>query len=150
MIPKCSNLIGLHHFFDVKNDGKDDKLKLKCRLTPHGNRDKDKKDIRKDSSTAQFPIIRLTLSIFSILQFSITTLDVKSTYLQRGSISRDVCIRPPKGWTKSRFIAWKLKNYTYKLVEFGRIWKLVVQDWMAFMSLFEVPGLVLIRTTTRG
>lgn len=76
-IPKGSNLIRSNYFVEDKKDGNDDKLKLKCRLAPNGNRDSYEEDIRKDSSTAEFHTIRLILSLFTILQFLIASLDVK-------------------------------------------------------------------------
>ena len=61
-IPKNANLISSHCFFQIKFDGHDKKLKLKCRLVPHGNKDKEKDNIRSDSSTAQFTVIRALLT----------------------------------------------------------------------------------------
>ena len=62
-IERGANLISSHQFFTVKNDGESGKLKLKCRMVPHENRDKEKELVRKDSSTAQFPILRLLISL---------------------------------------------------------------------------------------
>ena len=89
-IQKNGNIICSHHFFNVKQDGEQDKLKLKCRLVPHGNKDVDKDEVRKDSATAQFSIIRLLLSLAVIFQFNIASLDVKSAYLQAGEFPRDI------------------------------------------------------------
>lgn len=60
--------------FELKKHGNDDKLQLKSRPTPAETLDKDNDDICEDSSTVQFVIIRLILSLFTILQFSIATL----------------------------------------------------------------------------
>ena len=57
-LPKGSNIISSHAFYQVKKDGVDEKLKLKCRLVPHGNRYKQKDEIRKDSATC--PILHHT------------------------------------------------------------------------------------------
>lgn len=81
-LPRNANLISSHHFFVIKHDGDSDTLKLKCRLVPHGNRDKEKNDLRSDSATAQFPAIRLLLSLTVLLQFSFAALDIKLAYLQ--------------------------------------------------------------------
>lgn len=42
-----------HHFFQIKKDGEEDKLKLKFRLVRHGNRDSEKDQKRTDSFSTQ-------------------------------------------------------------------------------------------------
>lgn len=78
--PKGSNVMGSHQFCGVSTD---DKMKLKCHLTTIGTQDKKKENIHKDSSTAQFPIICIILSLHNILQFSFVNLVVKSAYLRK-------------------------------------------------------------------
>ena len=63
ILPRDANIISSHHFFQIKHDGQEGSLKLKCRLVPHGNPDRDKDSIRSDSSTAQIHVIRIVLSI---------------------------------------------------------------------------------------
>lgn len=63
--PKKSNIISLHHFFNVKCDGESKKIKLKCRLVTHTNRDLEKNKISSGSSTAQFLIFWSVLSVDS-------------------------------------------------------------------------------------
>lgn len=48
-IPGDANLISIHVAYKIKVI-KEDKLKLKARICPHGIRDKDKDGIRKDSA----------------------------------------------------------------------------------------------------
>lgn len=139
-LPKGSNIISSHHFFQVKNDGDEETLKLKCRLVPHGNRDKDKDEVRKDSSTAQFLIIRIVLSILAMFNFCFATIDIESAYLQGGPIQREIYMRPPKGWV-SPYVVWKLKKYAYGISESGRIWQLVVDGWLHSQKFEEIPGL---------
>lgn len=88
-VPRTANIISSHDFFEVKNTTESGNLKLKCRLVPHGNRDRDKESIRKDSSTAQFPVIPLLLSIAVILGLTIVSLDIKKAYLQAEKLSHD-------------------------------------------------------------
>ena len=142
-LPRDANLISSHCFFQLKHDGTTDKLKLKCRLVPHGNRDKDKESLRKDSATAQFSSIRSLLSAAAILQLDLATIDVKIAYLQAGSLNRDVFVRLPHGWSPSPLIVWKLLVPAYGLVESGRLWQLAAEEWL--FSTFKVecvPGLV--------
>ena len=54
-VPRKSNVIGSHHFFQAKRDGEASRLKLKCRLVPRSNRDTYKQSMRSDSSTIQLP-----------------------------------------------------------------------------------------------
>lgn len=89
-LPKNANLISSHHFFQIKNDFESNKLKLNCRLVPHGNRDNEKDEVRKDSSTAQFPVIRAMLSACVILGFRLASIDISGAYLQSKPLTRDV------------------------------------------------------------
>ena len=131
-LPRNSNIISSHHFFNVKNDGEADKLKLKCSMTPHGNKDLEKDMVRKDSRTAQFPVIRTLISICILLEFSFASLDIKSAYLQ--------FVRPPKGWAKPG-IFWRILKPAYGLVESGRLWQLAIERWFNSDDIFEVDGL---------
>lgn len=140
-LPRFANIISSHHFFQVKHDGKVDTLKLKCRLVPHGNRDKEKEFIRSDSATAQFPVIRTVLSTAAILRLSLATIDIKGAYLQGEHLTRDIYMRPPRGWASTPRMVWKLLKPAYGLVESGRLWQLVVEEWMSNQGVTEVHGL---------
>lgn len=64
-VPQGANVIGSHIIYKLKLEkhGK----RLKSLLCLHENRDKEKDGIRKDSSTAQFYIIRLIASMVASL-----------------------------------------------------------------------------------
>ena len=140
-VPRDANIISSHHFFQIKTDGCPEKLKLKCRLVPHGNRDAEKESLRTDSSTAQFPVIRLVLSLATILRFAVSTIDITGAYLQAGEIKREIYMRPPRGWITSSKELWKLEKPAYGLVDSGRIWQLCVEDWLLSYGLRQLPGL---------
>jgi len=140
-VPRQSNIISSHHFFQVKTDGSTDRLKLKCRLVPHGNRDSEKDSIRSDSSTAQFVCIRFLLSLASLLHFGIASLDISGAYLQAGKLQRDIYMRPPKGWTEYIDEVWKIVKPAYGLVESGRLWQLCVEEWLQAYGFTTLPGL---------
>ena len=123
-LPRHSNVISSHHFFLEKVDGKKNEFRLKCRLVPHGNRDRDKDILRTDSSTAQFPDISLVLSLAALHGFVLATLDIEGAYLQSGLLNREIYMRPPLRFCKSRSIVWKLLKATYGLVEADRLWQL--------------------------
>ena len=139
-IPGGANIISSHHFFQVKTDGEEDKLRLKCRMAPHGNRDRDKESVRKDSATTQFPVIRLVLSIAAVLNMVIATIDIKGAYLQGGYLSRDIYVRPPKGWA-AHGVLWRLLKPAYGIVESGRLWQLTIESWMSGQGIVPIPGM---------
>lgn len=63
-------------------------MRLKECILQHGNRDIEKDDIRKDSSTAQLDVLILMLTILTFLPFRIGIVDMKGEYLQSGPIRR--------------------------------------------------------------
>ena len=140
-VPRNSNIISSHHFFQVKRDGEASKLKLKCRLVPHGNRDAEKQSLRSDSSTAQFPCIRVLLSLSVLFHFELASLDMAAAYLQAGMLEREIYMRPPRGWTKYIDEVWKLLNPAYGLVESGRLWQLCIEELMTVYGFETIPGL---------
>ena len=151
-IPKGANVITSHHFFQIKNHAEEGRLRLKCRLVPHGNRDREKESVRKDSATAQFPIIRLLLSLATILSLSVASIDIKGAYLQAGSLPRDIYVRPPPGWASSPQMLWKLLKPAYGIVESGRLWQLVSEDWLSGEGFLPISGLLqlFVRYSNRG
>lgn len=59
---------------------------LKARICPHGNRDKEKNDIRKDSSTNQFDVTRMSFSMSISMEAVQGHVDIKGAYMQIGPI----------------------------------------------------------------
>lgn len=111
-------------------DGEARKLKLKSRLVPRGKRDKDKYEVRVDSSIAQFAVFRLVSSLAVVFNFRTASLDIKSAYLNAGSLERDIYVRPLKSWTPSRQTVLKFLKPTYGKTELDRLWQLVVEWWL--------------------
>ena len=128
--------------FQVKTDGEGEKLKLKFRLVPHWNRDRDKEFVRKGSATAQFPIVRIVLSSAAIMSFSISSIDTKGAYLQAGEFPRDIYFKPPKGWASNARTVRKIFKPAYGIVESGRLCQLVAEEWMFTQGFLQVPGLL--------
>lgn len=141
---RAENVISAHFVYKVKSDEKG-KKRLKARLCPHGNRDKMKDTIRKDSATAQFDVIRLICSIASILRMRLGCIDVKGAYLQSGPITRDIYVKPPRECNVPRGILWKLTKLPYGITEAGRQWAKVIEGWMTqeagFCRVYGVPQL---------
>lgn len=97
-LPPQANLISSHHFFTIKFGGQGSKLKLRCRLVLQFNLDCDKNNIRNDSSTAQFYVIRVILYTAALLGLPIASVDTKKTYLQSVSLLTDIYVQPPNVW----------------------------------------------------
>lgn len=53
----------------------------KTRICPQGNRYKEKDGIRKDSTAAQFLVIRLMLSLTALMGLKVGTIDISAAYL---------------------------------------------------------------------
>lgn len=103
---------------------------MKSRLVPHGNRDFQKENIRKDSLTAQFAVILLLFSLITFLKCRLGHADVKGVYLQSGSIRRNIFVRPPKEWHGNRSLLLKLTKIPYGIVEAGRQWQKNFEEWL--------------------
>ena len=101
---------------------------MECRLVPHGNQDRKKDKVRKDSATAQFPVIRSLLSAATILNLPLGTIDISGAYLQAGKLNSDVYVLVPDVWTSNKYVVWKLLVPACGLAESGRLWQLTVED----------------------
>lgn len=109
---------------------------MKARNVLHGNRDRDRFSVRRDSSSADLAVIRLVVSIGVLLGFCFGTADVKGAYMQSGPAKRDIFMRPPKEY-RSRGNIWKLLRLPYGIVEAGRQWLCVIEDWMMNVYFME-------------
>lgn len=128
-VPTKANVIPSHVVYKVKTS-EDGSQVLKARIVPNGNRDSEKDDVRKDSSTAQFDVIRLLLAVTTFLGMRLAMADVKGAYLQSGPIRREIYVRPPREWKGQRGTLWRLTKLPYGIVEAGRQWAKTVEEWM--------------------
>lgn len=128
-VPRGANVISSHTLFKVKSH-EEDRLEMKARFVLHGNRDKQKDDIRKDSAAADMIVFRLVLSLALILGFIFGIADIKCAYMQSGPANRDIYVRPPKEWKSTRGMLWKLLKLAYGIVEAGRQWLTTIETWM--------------------
>lgn len=128
-IPLNANVISSHVVYKIKTR-EDGSHALKARIVPHGNRDTEKDKIRKDSSTAQFDVIRILLAVCTFIDMRLAMADIKGAYLQSGPIKREIFVRPPREWVGKRGQLWRLKKLPYGIVEAGRQWAKAVEDWM--------------------
>lgn len=139
-VPRGANVITSHAFFQIKPAADKDTLRLKCRLVPHGNRDKEKESLRSDCATAQFPIIRLLVAMAAIFKFRLGCIDITGAFLQNPPIERDIYVQPPRGWSDPGML-WKLLKPAYGLVESGRMWQLLIDQWLNNQKFEQIPGL---------
>ena len=139
-VPLHSNVITSHVVYKIKQD-EAGTLKLKARIVPHGNRDPEKSNIRKDSMAVQFDAIRLKLSMAATRNFRLMLIDVKGAYLQSGNIGRRIYIHPPKEYGEGRRKLWRLIKLPYGIVEAGRQWMLTCENWLlSHLKFRRVPG----------
>lgn len=103
---------------------------MKARIVPHRNHDTEKDEVRKDSSSAPLFVVRLLLSLATFLGFRIATADIKGAFLQSGSITRDIHVRPPRELKGTRGILWKLLRLPYGIADASCLWEKVVEECM--------------------
>lgn len=93
-MPRNANVIGSLFVFKIKED-ESHHLKLKAHLALHGNRDRDRYSVRRDSDSADLSIVRLIILLTIILGFEISTTDVKGANMQSGPIQREIYVQYP-------------------------------------------------------
>lgn len=150
-VPRHANVISSHIIYKVKQE--EGHKRMKARLCPHGNRDKLRGHIRKDSATARFNIIRIILSLATLFDFSIACADIKGAYLHSGPITRQLYVRPPKELDEDRGILWRLIKMPYGISEAGRQWAKAFESWLLNEAGFErISGIsqLFIMKTNKG
>lgn len=88
-------------------------------------------EVRKHSATAQFDVIRLMISMTTLLPYRLGIVDISGAYIKSGPIKWKVYVRPPKEWngTKTGNI-WELLKLSYGITEAGRQWATVLEGWL--------------------
>lgn len=84
-------MIALHILLKIKQE-QDESLPLKARLVLHGNRNKERFKLRRDSAATDLFFVTLVLCIASIRGFSVATTDVQGAFLQGGGLKRDIFV----------------------------------------------------------
>lgn len=107
---------------------KEDKgeVKMKARLVVRGYEEQNN-EIRSDSPTCAKENIRMLLGIAGTKGWKVHSLDVKAAFLQGKEIEREVYIKPPSEFRKSKML-WKLKKVVYGLCDASRNWYLRVVE----------------------
>lgn len=84
-MPWDTKLIGSHFVSRIK-EGDQGLFNLEGRLMLRRNRDRDRHSARSNSASAYLSVIRLKITLVTILGIEIATLDVKVAYMQLGLI----------------------------------------------------------------
>lgn len=106
-------------------------LQLRARICPHGNCEELKDEVRKESATAQYNVIRLLLAISTYLPMRVGLVDISGSYIQSGPIRREAFARPPREWDRTtRGPIWELLKFPYGITEAERQWALVLESFL--------------------
>lgn len=106
-------------------------MNFKSHICPHGNRDEMKEDVQKNSSPAQFIIIRLVQSDATCMHGGIGMVVINGGYFQSGPIKRSKFVRPPRESTgRTRESICQLLKILYGITEAGRQRALFMESWL--------------------
>ena len=94
-IPIGINIISTHASYKVKFLDDGSRL-MKARIAPHGNKDRDRTNLKSDSATYPRIGMRIILSIPTIMGWNLSKTDFKSAFLQSGPTVTDLHVAPPK------------------------------------------------------
>jgi len=121
-VPRNANVISSHVIYKVKlND--DGTKEIKARIAPHGNKDRDRFNLKTDSASCSPVGVRILLSCSTLFKWKLAKIDFSSAFLQSGEAQRDVYVVPPKECsTRSRFY-WLLLSAAYGLVNASAKWQ---------------------------
>ena len=120
-VPDTANVISSHVLYKIKQ--LDDGSRLcKARISPHGNKDRERKDLKTDSASCPPLGIRIVLSTCLIFHWYLAKIDIKAAFLQSGAVDRDVYVKPPRECTQKAFY-WLLHVATYGLVNTNSKWR---------------------------
>lgn len=120
-VPPNSNNIPAHVVYRIKSEEQGEK-RMKEPLSPSTSSAKVMREIRKDSYTKQFHIIRHLVSITAIFLYLLLYMDIKCAHLQGPLIKRCIYVTPPFKLRLRRNILWKLRKVSYESTEDGRQW----------------------------
>ena len=115
---------------------KGEEVVLKARLVARGF-EENTYELRKDSPTCQKESLRSFLCILAAKQWRLSSIDIKSAYLQGIPINRTLYIKPPKEANTNKL--WRLKKCPYGLADAGRHWYIKVQHELKALGGKQLP-----------
>lgn len=128
-VPRDANIIKSQVVYKLTT-GEDGTRKLKGRLVPHGNRDDEKENLLKDSSSTHLNTARFLFSLEKFLNFRLGTADISGAYFQSGPIQREIFSSPPCEWKGKRSTLWRLLQLPFSIVGAGRELQKTVENWI--------------------
>ena len=135
-VPKDANIITSHVIYKVKSND-DGTYKMKARIAPHGNKDKEKEQLKTDSCPCPPTGIRMLLSLATIMKWPVAKIDFKSAFLQTGFAQRDVYVVPPReSRTKNHY--WLLLTAAYGLVNANAKWQNAIDNYLTTLGFLQV------------
>ena len=93
--------------------------KIRARLTARGF--EEQSNVRSDSPTVESSSMRFLLTAATTKQWPVSTIDIKSAFLQGQELKRDVYIKPPKE-SNAKGCIWKLRKCLYGLNDASKQW----------------------------
>jgi len=127
-VPQSANVISSHVLYKVKklDDGS---MKMKARIAPHGNKDKEKSTVKSDSATCPPIGVRVACSIATMKRWATAKIDFTAAFLQAGEATRDVYVIPPRE-SGDRMFRWLLMTAAYGLVNAGAKWQEQIDSFL--------------------
>ena len=120
----------------ITEKGLEEKLETKARLVARGFEEQTA-HLQKDAPTCAREVVRLVIFIASIKRWTCRSVDVKSAYLQKDEITREVFLRPPEEFDNGKI--WKLKKTVYGLCDAARAWYMRVKSVLTELGVQKCP-----------
>ena len=115
-VPRGLNIIPSIVIYRWKESGR-----LKARICPRGDLDRDKEQLRVDAPTALPTHVRLFCSLAASKKWEIRSCDVTTAFLQTGPMDRAIFIKPPHEMINFMGVPadtiWRMQVTVYGLVE---------------------------------
>ena len=88
-VPPDANIISSHLLYKIK-ELDDGSRMCRGRIASHGNKDREKNSLKKDSASCPPLGIRILLSVYTLFGFFLSKIDFKGAFLQSGPANRKV------------------------------------------------------------
>lgn len=94
-VPCSANIIPSHVLYKIKIE-KNNALKFKVQIAPHGSEDSIRHELSSNCSIFAPLNVRILIFIATIRKWRLSCVDVKSSFLQTGAAERSVYVIPPR------------------------------------------------------
>lgn len=138
-MPIGSNQITSNFFYKLKTNYYWE-LRIKSIIYPHGNQDAEKDDIRKDSASSDMFVTRIILYLGVTIEFMFAVTYIKGSYMQSGTVKRDIYVHLPSHLMKRRGIMCKLQRIPYCITEASSKWFKICETRIKSISIQPLNG----------